>query len=483
MYNISMENEIILKRKAYNDLLKWKNKKQKYPLIIKGLRQVGKSFLAEEFVKKEYGEKYCPILDFRHDKNLGKIFSSSFNQTGDKLKSIINNLKIYFPDKIIEKGKTCIVMDEIGDFPLARESFKIFKDNSGYDIIATGSLLGLSELNGNANDVPIGYEEYLDLKALDFEEFLWASGVNEKVITILKEKTLNFEEVPEVIHKIISEHFIRYILVGGLPRAVIKYLENNDLNEVRNYLISLRNDYEDDFGKFKNEKGETKIDSKLLVRTLRAYRSIPNQLAKENKKFKYSVIEGGGRSSEFSDALMWLEKSSLICLAYNLRAIESPLKGNKIYDEFKVYPTDIGLLMSFFPDSIVKEIINGNLGAYKGAIYEGVAADIIYKAGFDLYYYSDTKKHLENDFFIEDNDGISIIESKATNGKMASSKMLKSGNSPYVINEVFKLVSGNFGKGSFFKTIPQYSLIFLLENIKNKTKNDLKLEKIDEIIL
>jgi Holliday junction resolvase-like predicted endonuclease len=266
-----------------------------------------------------------------------------------------------------------------------------------------------------------------------------------------------------------------------MPEAVVAFLNSKDLLEARNVQIRLLKDYEDDFGKKTDRNGVTIIDPTLLIRTQRAYRSISDQLAKENKKFKYSCVQGGGRSSEFSDALAWMEKTGLIVMAHNLRAIESPLSGNSISEEFKVYPTDIGLLTASYPLTLTQGILNGDLGAYKGAVYEALAADMQYKAGLSLYYYSDTKRHQENDFLIEEKDGISVVESKAKNGKMASAKALAEGKTPYKILRVYKLISGNFGKGSFYFSLPQYAFPFLLETISGRLRKGLVLPPLPKI--
>ena len=451
-----------LERHDYNALLKWKNKKDHLPILLRGLRQIGKSHLAERFAKEQYGEEYCPVLDFRHNEALESLFKDEKGKKKIEVSHIIEGLKVMFPDKKIVKGKTCIVMDEVGDCPLARESFKVFGKDSGYDIIATGSLLGLSQLNGQASDTPIGYEEYLDMTPLNFIEFLENSKVSKEAIDKIFEATSNKSELPSAYHEVLSSHLHRYLIVGGMPEAVSHYLDTGNLSETRDILIRLRKDFEDDFGKKNNTSGELIIDPTLLVRTIRAYRSIPDQLAKENKKFKYSAIEGGGRSSQFSDAIAWLEKTNIVALSHNVRAIETPLEGNAITEEFKVYPTDIGLLLSGYPSSIVQQILSGDIGAYKGVIYEGFAADAFYKQHLPLYYYSDTKKHYENDFLLETKNGIVVIESKATNGKMASAKALMMEDSPYKVSKVYKVASSNFGQGSFYETIPQYILPFLL---------------------
>ena len=470
-----------LSRHDYDLLLRWKNRKKHLPIILRGLRQIGKSFLAERFAFDQYGEQYCPILDVRHDGRLESLFKDEKGQKRIDVNHIIEGIRILFPDKKIEKGKTCIVIDEVGDCPLARESFKVFGSDSGYDIIATGSLLGLSQIQGEGSDTPIGYEEYLDMTPLNFIEFLENSNVSKEAIDKIFSAVKNNDNLPQAYHEVLFSHLHRYLLVGGMPEAVVHFLETGNLNETRDILIRLRKDFEDDFGKKKDANGKMIIDPTLLVRTIRAYRSIPDQLAKENKKFKYSVIEGGGRSSEFSDAIAWLEKTDIVALSHNLRAIESPLEGNAISEEFKVYPTDIGLLLSFYPVSIMQQVLSGDLGAYKGMIYEGFVADAFYKEHLPLYYYSDTKKHLENDFLLEGKDGIVVIESKATNEKMASARALMNEDSPYKVQKVYKVAARDFGHGSFYESVPQYSLPFLLRLINEEMNEPILLKPLASI--
>lgn len=469
-----------LARKATLALLKWKKDPGHKPIIIEGLRQVGKSYTALSFAKANY--KNYVFFDFRHNRALQTIFENAKDDGEMSVDSIIAASRLRFPESSFEKGDTCLIFDEVGDCPLARESFKVFGSSSGYDIIATGSLLGIAGVNSmGKKDTPVGYEEYLDMTSLDFEEFLWASGVSEGAIAEVKNALKGFSPVSPTLHSVLSSYLLRYIVVGGMPEAVVSFLNGQNVLEARKVQTRLLHDYEDDFGKKVDKNGNTIIDPVLLIRTQRAYRSIPDQLAKENKKFKYSAVQGGGRSSEFSDALAWLGKAGLISEANNLRAIESPLEGNKVSEEFKVYPSDIGLLVASYPLSTTQDILNGDLGAYKGAIYEGFAAEMLYKASFPLYYYSDTKRHQENDFVLEERSGISIVESKAVNGKMASARALSEGKTPYHIYRVYKLISGNFGKGSFFWTLPQYAFPFLLSSIQNELEEDLVLSPLPKI--
>ncbi len=371
------------------------------------------------------------------------------------------------------------VFDEINDSRLARESLKIFAIDKRFDVIATGSLLGISDLK--AKNIPVGYDSYLTIKPLSYIEFLLANGIKKETIDLIYTSIKDNTELSESYINVLHSYLIRYILVGGMPEAVKKYIETKDINEVRSIQNSLLKDYIHDFGTRYDENGERYIDPILLIRISRAFESIPDQLAKENKKFKYSVIKNGGRSSEFSDALEWLKNVGLIVKANNLRVIESPLKGNSITEEFKIYLSDIGLLIANYPLSIVEQIINDDLGAYKGAIYEALCADMLYKENYDLYYFSDSLNHLENDFLIDTSNGIDIFEVKANNGKMASAKKIYDNKSINGVNKIFKLIKKGYGKGNFYESFPHFLFSFYLDYLNKIEKEKLKLDDLPNI--
>lgn len=462
-------------RESYKYMVEWSKRKNKKPLIVDGLRQVGKTYLCEKLGKEEY-ENYV-LYDFRHDKNLDRLFYDNDKTSVD---IIINNSIVYFHDKVFEPKKTLLIFDEINDSPAARESLKLFSLDGRYDVIATGSLLGISDLTTKL--IPTGYDEYLTLKPLSFIEFLYASGISNEAMKIIKNSFERNQLLNDNYLNVLYSHFLRYIIVGGMPAAVIKYLETQNLVEVRKIQTDLLKDYIADFGLRYKDDGSKVLDATLLVRISRAFNSIPDQLAKENKKFRYSMISHGGRSSEFSDALEWLEKIGLIVRAYNVRNIESPLQGNVITEEFKVFLSDIGLLTASYPITLIQEVLSGELGAYKGAIYEAVCADMLYKSDFNLFYYADSINHLENDFLIESSEGIEVIEIKATNGKMLSAKKLALGQTPYKIHKVYKLIKTGYGIGDFYESFPHFLLPFFLNDIKKKIETNLvKLEELPKI--
>lgn len=456
-----------LYREAYEKMLEWKNKKIKNPLIVDGLRQVGKTYLCEKLGKEEYDDYV--LYDFRHDSNLNSLF---FENGKISVDAFIQNSSIYFPKHKFIPKKTLLIFDEINDSAIARESLKLFGLDGRFDVVATGSLLGISDLA--SKHIPVGYDEYLTIKPLNFIEFLIACGISNDALEHIQKSVNMNEQLNDSYLNVLYSHFIRYIIVGGMPKALLKYLETNNLLEVREVQTNLLRDYIADFGLRYKEDGSKFLDSILLVRISRVFNSIPDQLAKENKKFKYSVITPGGRSSEFSDALEWLEKMGLIIRAHNLRAIETPLKGNSITEEFKVFFSDIGLLIASYPITLTQEILSGELGAYKGAIYEAICADMFSKSDYELYYFSDSLNHLENDFLIETINGIDVIEAKATNGKMVSAKKLALGETPYKIHKVYKLMKEDYGVGSFYESFPYYLLPFFLKHVTFEIEDKLK---------
>ena len=469
-----------LYRKAYEKLLRWKNKADKNPLVLDGLRQVGKSYLAEYFGKKEYAN--CVFFDLRFDGNARGIFSQKAPDKKITLDLIIQRARVYYADKKIEPFNTLLILDEINDCADARECLKLFSPGCGYDVIATGSLLGLSDFK--VKNIPAGSDDYLTMKALDFEEFLLASGVSQQTLQIIESSVKEEKPLDEPILDVLYAHFLRYICVGGMPKAVVKYLETNDLLESRSVLTNLLKDYLADFGTKYKEDGTKVIDGRLFLKTAKLFASIHLQLAKDNsKKFRYKDIEGGGRSEVFSDAITWLEKTGLIVRCYNTSAVETPLEGNYIEDKFKIYFPDIGLLVASYPVTLLSELLSGNLGAYKGAIYESIAADMLYKADVPLYYHEDTLRHLENDFLVESRRGIDVFEVKATNGKLKSAKALLDSSNPYKdqIHKIYKLIDKRYGEGEFYSSFPRFLLGFLMKIEKEALEDSIKLSPIPKI--
>lgn len=446
----------MLRRKIEDYLLKWKNNKNKKPLVIKGVRQCGKSYIVKHFANNNY--ENVIYLDFFKNSNLSTAFDGSL-----EIDNIITLLSTLVDDVQFVPNKTIIILDEIQFCPNARTSLKYFQLDGRFDVIATGSLLGVSGYSNDENpalsneqprSVPVGYEELIEMYPLDFEEFLWANNIPKQTIDILRDCYINETKVPEAIHIRMNELLRLYMVVGGMPAVVNEYLTTKQMNNVLRLQRYIINEYRDDMVKYAYKKDKAKIRQ--------AFNSIPNQLAKEYKKFQYSKIKHGARANEYESSLQWIEDAGIIRRCYNLYNIELPLQGNKNEDEFKVYINDPGLLVAMFEDGTQFNILQDDLHIYKGAIYENLVAGFFIKMPKDLYYFH--KNTLECDFIIRYKNKPTIVEVKANTGNSASINNILSNYDKYHVDSVIKLGNYNIGRSNNILTLPTY-LGFLLTEI------------------
>lgn len=453
----------------------WKSDPNHLPLVVDGLRQVGKSYIVNEFANDNY--ENVITFDFRYRKDLRAIFDKNLD-----VDSIILNSSPYFPEKSFVPYKTVLIFEEIGDCPLARTALKSFAMDKRFDVIATGSLLGvLNYRRKNKIDIPTGYETIIEMSSMDFEEFLWANGVKEESINILKEHVKTKEELPIAVVNFYKEMLKRYIVIGGMPDSVKEYLRTNNYIKSREKLQSLIAEYRGDFGRFINENNEEEVDYRLQSKLNEVFDSIPSQLAreKETSKFKFSEVKKGGRSSEFESTFEWLEKAGLVLRCFNLKAIEKPLSANSDKSSFKAFISDIGLLMALYPIATSQELLQDNLDTRKGAIFENLAAIFIKKSNLPLFYFLKGEEHLEIDFIFESNTGIVLFEEKSVNGKMNASRSIMLGTTPYKAEVCYKSIRENFGVGSFFYSIPQYAAPFLLQSISDELKQGINMPSLE----
>lgn len=423
----------MLRRKIYDELISWKNNHGKKALVILGARQVGKTFIVEKFAKDNYETVY--ELDFLHHPEYNKIFSEALDSETimAKISSFLGKIEL---DK-----KTLLFLDEVQRCPNAITALKYLAQDGRFDVIASGSLLGIAynskdEENNNVS-FPVGYINTIYMNSLDFEEFCWANGVSEDAIDYLKKCFEEKKTVDEFYHHKFMELFKQYIVVGGMPDVVNSFIENHDYAEVLHIQKEIMNNYSMDIVKYASALDSAKIRN--------CFFSIPVQLAKENKKFQYNLIEKKGTSEKYFGALEWLKDAGIVSFCYNLKSPSAPLEGNKSLDAFKVYMNDTGLLVSMLDDGTQAEILNGNLGIYKGAIYENVIADILHKSGKNLYYF-DYNSTLEIDFFIRFNGHITAVEVKSADN--TKSKSLNSVINNWGVEQGIKLSSKNLGINS-----------------------------------
>lgn len=439
----------MLKRKVYDELLEWKNSGSKRPVIVKGARQVGKTYIVREFGKAEY-ESFVEI-NFYRNPEYKQIFNSSLS--GDEL---YKKMTAYFPDTKFIPGKTLIFFDEIQTCSAARTSLKFLSEDGRFDIVASGSLLGLSYGRDGDSDVhkvesiPVGYEIPIMMYSLDFEEFLWANGYTDDAINYIKSFFDEQKKLPDDIHKKYESFVREFIVVGGMPEVVEDFVQHKDFRRVHEIQKRLISDYEDDIAQHARGVEKTKVR--------KCYDTIPNQLARENRKFKYSEVEKKSTAKKYGDSIQWLVDANMAFLCKNLRTPSLPLNYNEKENEFKLYINDTGLLMALFGFETKLALLNNSLtGFAKGGIYENFVAEALVKKGYSLHYYKpDDENELE--FIIENKGGVVPIEVKAGNTATKSLNRYIKKYSPLIS---YKIISGNVGMTDNKLSIPHYMVMFL----------------------
>ena len=357
-------------------------------------------------------------------------------------------------EAVFEPGKTILVLDEIQECPDARTALKFFHLDGRYDVIGTGSLLGVRGYGKEPKSIPVGYETTIDMSPLDFEEFLWANGISEVVIDSLRKNIRGVTSVPAALHKKMRQLLLQYTVVGGMPDVVQTFVDTKRLDEVLNMQRDIVRSYEDDMIKYANQKDKSHI--------LECFQSIPKQLSKENKKFQYSVVKKGSTASKYAGSLQWIEDAGIISRCYNLTATELPLDGNAQDDVFKVYMRDCGLFISMLEDGTQFDVLQGNLARYKGAIFENLIADMFTKMGRKLYYFH-KNSGLEVDFVIRYKGECTLVEVKASSGNTKSTKTILAHPEKYHVNSAIKLGDYNVGRSGEILTLPLYMAFLLTE--------------------
>lgn len=439
----------MLKRKIEKKLIAWKNTENRKPLIIKGCRQCGKTFSVLDFAKKNY--KNVVYLNFFENPDYVAVFSGSL-----EVDTIVMMLSALLgKEAVFESGNTVLVLDEIQECPEARTALKFFRMDGRYDVIGTGSLLGVKGYGKEPKSVPVGSETVIDMYPLDFEEFLWANGIETPVIELLKTCLQNEKTVPEALHKRMKQLLLQYTVVGGMPDVVQTFVSTKQMDEVLQIQRDIVRSYEDDMIKYAEKKDKSRIKE--------CFQSIPKQLSKENKKFQYSIVKKGSTASKYAGSLQWIEDAGIIVRCYNLSITELPLDGNAEENTFKVYMCDCGLFVSMLEDGTQYDILQGNLHAYKGAVFENLIADIFSKMGRKLYYFH-KDSGLEVDFVIRYKGECTLVEVKASTGNTKSTRTILNHPEKYHVSHAIKLGDYNVGRAEQILTLPLY-MAFLLKEI------------------
>ena len=443
-----------LRRKVDQFLIDWKNDKNKLPLIIKGARQVGKTYAIKNFASNNYDN--VVEINFVLDKQYKSIFDNGYD-----VNTIIKNISLINPNFVFEPNKTLIFFDEIQDCINAATSLKAFNIDGRYDVICSGSLMGVNYREIESNSV--GNKQDYEMHSMDFEEFLWAKGYKDEQIDDMYSYMLNCQPLPQIMYNVMLDSFGEYMIVGGMPAIVNKFIENKNYSGILQMQKQILLDYKEDITKYAIGLDQTRI--------LNVYNKIPVFLGNENKKFQISKVENGARNREYIGVVDWLNNAGIINICYCIQQLELPLKGNYNPDNYRLYFRDTGLLIASLDDETQEDLRNNkNFNTYKGALYENIVGDMLVKAGYSLYFYKNEKGTIEMDFFVRDANSLIPIEVKASDNSTPSLNNLIDSKNFKDIKYGIKLCNKNIGFNGKFYTFP-YFLTFLLKRYLNEKIN------------
>lgn len=445
--------EKILKRKIDQYLTDWKNKPDRKPLIVKGARQVGKTRSIEWFACQNYASVI--EINFIEQKKYREIFNDGF-----EVDDILKNISLLNPEFKFIPSDTLFFFDELQACPNCATSLKFFKLDGRFDVICSGSLMGINYKEIESNSV--GYKEDYEMHSMDFEEFLWARGYTDEFISDLYSHMLDIRPLSQLQMDTLLGLFRDYVIIGGMPEVVSTYVRNKNFSGTLDIQRQLLKDYEEDITKYAEGLDKAKVKA--------VYNHISTFLAKENKRFQITKIAKNARNRDYIGCIEWLSDAGVINVCYCLNQPELPLKGNYDPKMYKIYFKDTGLLIASLDEEAQEDLrANKNLGTYKGAIYENIVGDMLVKQGYQLFYYNSDKPALEMDFFIRDADSLIPVEVKANDGATASlNKLLKDDKYPDVKYGI-KLGYKNIGFNGKFYTFP-YFLSFLLRRFVAERK-------------
>lgn len=436
-----------LKRKIDIYLDNWFHDVDKKPLIIKGARQIGKTESIRRFANAYYDN--VVEINFVESPFFKTILSDGYNPN-----DIVKNITRINPDIEFIDGKTLIFFDEIQSFPDIVTSLKFFSVDGRYDVICSGSLLGINYRQ--IESISVGYKSDYEMYSLDFEEFLWANGYDDSLKKELLNNMIEQSPISVVTFEKLNKLFIDYVILGGMPEVVSKYIDSSSFSKTRELQKQIISAYREDIRKYADGVDQTRI--------ARVFDAISVQLSKENKKFQITKIGHGARFHDYAGCIDWLQDAGIIKKCYCLNFPELPLKGNYDDTKFKLYMADTGLLVAMLDDETQMDLrVNKNLGVYKGAIYESIVSEGLYKSGYSLFYFKREDSSLEEDFFIRDINNLIPVEVKANGGKSQSMKTLIESEKYGDIKWGIKLSMNNIGFENNVYTFPYFCTFLLKE--------------------
>ncbi|MBO6230132.1 MAG: ATP-binding protein [Ruminiclostridium sp.] len=436
----------LLKRKIDAFLAEWKANPDRKPLIVKGARQIGKTESIRQFARNNYANVI--EINFVEQKTFKDIFDNGYEPD-----TIIRNITLKRPGIEFAEGETLIFFDELQACPDCATSLKFFKQDGRYDVICSGSLMGISYKEIESNSV--GFKDDFEMHSMDFEEFLWALGYSDEQINGLYQHMLDVTPLSNTEMNVMLEHFGEYMVIGGMPAVVNSFVVNKNYSGVLKMQKQLLLDYEEDITKYAESLDKVKI--------LNVYRKIPVFLGSDNKKFRISKVAHNARNRDYVGVVDWLANAGMVNVCYCMDAPELPLGGNFDPDNFKLYFRDTGLLIGSLDDEVQDDLrANKNFNTYKGAIYENIVADMLYKQGYALYFFRNEKSTIEMDFFVRDKDSLIPVEVKANDSSTPSLNKLIDKPDFGDIKYGIKLGRRNIGWNGKFYTFP-YFLAFMLK--------------------
>ena len=442
-----------LRRKIDEFLVKWKSDKNKLPLIVGGARQVGKTNAIRYFGQNNY--KSFIEINFIEMPQYFEIFEDGY--TPD---NIIKIISLKNPEFKFIPNETLIFFDEIQKCPNVATSLKFFSIDGRFDVICSGSLMGINY--NEIESVSVGYKQDYTLYSLDFEEYLWAKGYKEEQIEDLYTCMKEVKPLSPVQYDVMMGHFKDYMILGGMPAIVARFIENKNFSGILDMQKQILKDNEEDITKYANDLNKTKI--------LNAYQKIKVFLGNENKKFQVTKLSSSARNRDYIGVIDWLHNAGIVNISYCLDNLAFPLKANYNLKNYRLYFGDTGLLIASLDKKSQEDLrLNNNFNTYKGAIYENIIAEGLTKAGFDLFFYKKDKPSIEMDFIIRDNNSIIPVEVKANDNATASLNNLIESKKYKEIKYGIKLCNKNIGFNGKFYTFP-YFLTFLLERFLEEKK-------------
>ena len=437
---------LYLKRKIDAFLTEWKANLDRKPLIVRGSRQVGKTESIRRFGEKNY--QSVIIINFVEEPKYKMITADGY-----KAEDIIKNISRIDPSKRFVVGETLIFFDELQECPEIATALKFFKSDGRFDVICSGSMLGINYRKIESNSV--GYKTDYEMFSLDFEEFLWAKGYDDGFMEDMLEHMRNLTPFNEVQMSVCSSLFLDYCILGGMPAVVREFIEKGTFEgslEVQRQLIA---DYKEDIRKYAEGIDQTRI--------VNVFNHIPVQLAKDNKKFQISKVASGARFRDYRGCIEWLDDAGMVNVCYCLNFPELPLQGNYDDTKYKLYFADSGLLVAMLDEEAQEDLrTNKNLGVYKGALYENVVGETLVKEGYKLYYYKREDSSMGQDFFVRTARSLIPVEVKVKNGTAKSMRTLISSEKYADIHCGIKFTGGNIGYSDDIYTFP-YFCTFLLK--------------------